>query len=47
LYLLTGLRGETVTDVSQQLLAQYGELGGLLCLDVAELALGTAASVSG
>ncbi|HLM21821.1 MAG TPA: hypothetical protein VK390_09885 [Propionibacteriaceae bacterium] len=47
LYLSTGIRGEKVTDVSQRLLVQYGGLRGLWRLDVAELALGTAASVSG
>src|SRR5215211_248274 len=39
LYLLTGIRGETVTDVSQRLLAQHGGLRGLFRLDVVELAL--------
>jgi DNA repair protein RadC len=34
----TGIRGETVTDVSQRLLAHYGGLRGLFRLDVAELA---------
>src|SRR5215212_7690365 len=38
LYLLTGLPGETVTDVSQRLLAQHGGLRGLFRLEVAELA---------
>jgi hypothetical protein len=38
LYLLTGIRGETVTDVSQRLLAHHGGLRGLFRLDVAELA---------
>jgi DNA repair protein RadC len=33
-----GIRGETVTDVSQRLLAHHGGLRGLLRLDVAELA---------
>ncbi len=37
LYLLTGIRGETVTDVSQRLLAHHGGLRGLFRLDVAEL----------
>src|SRR5215216_3067782 len=36
--LLTGIRGETVTDVSQRLLAHHGGLRGLFRLDVAELA---------
>ncbi len=34
----TGLVGETVTDVSQRLLAQHGGLRGLFQMDVAELA---------
>jgi DNA repair protein RadC len=34
----TGIRGETVTDVSQRLLAHHGGLRGLFRLDVAELA---------
>ena len=34
----TGLRGETVTDVSQRLLAHHGGLRGLFRLDMAELA---------
>jgi DNA repair protein RadC len=34
----TGIRGETVTDVSQRLLAHHGGLRGLYRLDVAELA---------
>jgi len=34
----TGLPGETVTDVSQRLLAHHGGLRGLFRLDVAELA---------
>ena len=38
LYLLTGIRGETVTDVSQRLLAHHGGLRGLFRLEVAELA---------
>jgi DNA repair protein RadC len=38
LYRLTGIRGETVTDVSQRLLAHHGGLRGLFRLDVAELA---------
>src|SRR5215203_619370 len=38
LYLSTGIRGETVTDVSQRLLADHGGLRGLFRLDVAELA---------
>ena len=33
-----GIRGETVTDVSQRLLAHHGGLRGLFRLDVAELA---------
>ena len=33
-----GLPGETVTDVSQRLLAQHGGLRGLFRLEVAELA---------
>ena len=38
LYLLTGSVGETVTDLSQRLLAHHGGLRGLFRLDVAELA---------
>jgi hypothetical protein len=38
LYQLAGIRGETVTDVSQRLLAHHGGLRGLFRLDVAELA---------
>ena len=38
LYQSTGVRGETVTDVSQQLLAHHAGLRGLLRPDVAELA---------
>ena len=34
----TGLKGETVTAVSQRLLADYGGLRGLFQMDVAELA---------
>ena len=34
----TGIVGETVTDVSQRLLAQHGGLRGLFRMDVAELA---------
>ena len=34
----TGLKGETVTVVSQRLLAQHGGLRGLFRMDVAELA---------
>ena len=34
----TGIVGETVTDVSQRLLAQHGGLRGLFQMDVAELA---------
>src|SRR5918997_2581321 len=34
----TGIRGETVTDVSQRLLAHHGGLRGIFRLDVAELA---------
>lgn len=34
----TGLVGETVTDVSQRLLAEHGGLRGLFQMDVAELA---------
>jgi DNA repair protein RadC len=45
----TGIRGETVTDVSQRLLAHHGGLRGLFRLDVVELArlrgLGDAKSV--
>jgi hypothetical protein len=37
LYLLTGIRGESVTDVSQRLLARHDGLRGLLRLDVVEL----------
>src|SRR5215212_3971401 len=33
----TGIRGETVTDVSQRLLAHYGGLRGLFRMDIAEL----------
>ena len=36
LYLLSGIRGETVADVSQRLLAHHGGLPGLFRLDVAE-----------
>ena len=36
--LYMGMRGETVTDVSQRLLAHHGGLRGLFRLDVAELA---------
>jgi DNA repair protein RadC len=32
------VRGETVTDLAQRLLAHHGELRGLFRLDVAELA---------
>jgi hypothetical protein len=32
------IRGETVTDISQRLLAQYGGLRGLFCMDNAEQA---------
>ena len=50
LYLLTGNRGETVTDFSQRLLADHGGLRGLLRLEVAELVrvkgLGDAKAVS-
>lgn len=46
LYLVTGSVKEIVTDLSQQLLAEHGRLRGLSRLDVAELALGTAASLS-
>ena len=49
LYLLTGSVGETATDLSQRLLAQYGGLRGLFRMDIAELArlrgLGDAKSV--
>jgi DNA repair protein RadC len=38
LYLSTGIVGETVTDVSQRLLAEHGGLRGLFQMDVAELA---------
>lgn len=38
LYLSTGLVGETVTDVSQRLLAEHGGLRGLFQMDVPELA---------
>jgi len=45
----TGIVGETVTDVSQRLLAEYGGLRGLFQMDVAELSrirgLGDAKSV--
>jgi DNA repair protein RadC len=45
----TGSVGETVTDLSQRLLAQYGGLRGLFRMDIAELArlrgLGDAKSV--
>lgn len=34
----TGLQGETVTDVSQRLLAQHGGLRGLFRLEISELA---------
>jgi DNA repair protein RadC len=34
----TGVRGETVTDVAQRLLAQHGGLRGLFRMDLAELA---------
>jgi hypothetical protein len=37
LYLLTGIVGETVTDLSQWLLAEHGGLRGLFQMDVAEL----------
>jgi DNA repair protein RadC len=40
LYLLTGRVGETVSELSQRLLAHHGGLRDLLRLDVAELALG-------
>src|SRR5918997_3145890 len=33
----TGMKGETVTDVSQRLLAEHGGLRGLFRLDIAEL----------
>jgi hypothetical protein len=33
-----GIRGKTVTDISQRLLAERGGLRGLFRLDVAELA---------
>jgi DNA repair protein RadC len=33
-----GIHGETVTDVSQRLLAHHGRLRGIFRLDVAELA---------
>jgi DNA repair protein RadC len=49
LYLLTGSVGETVTDLSQRLLAQHGGLRGLFRMDITELArlrgLGDAKSV--
>jgi DNA repair protein RadC len=49
LYLLTGSVGETVTDLSQRLLAQHGGLRGLFSMDITELArlrgLGDAKSV--
>ena len=38
LYLSSGIRGETVTDGSQRLLADHGGLCGLIRLDAAELA---------
>jgi DNA repair protein RadC len=38
LYLLTGTVGETVTDLSQRLLAHHGGLRGLLRWEVMELA---------
>ena len=45
----TGIRGETVTDVAQRLLAQHGGLRGLFGMDLAELSrlrgLGDAKSV--
>lgn len=45
----TGIRGETVTDLSQRLLAQYGGLRGLFRMEISELAavrgLGDAKSV--
>src|SRR4051794_12095469 len=34
----TGIKGETVTDVAQRLLAQHGGLRGLFRMDLAELA---------
>jgi DNA repair protein RadC len=37
LYLNTGMKGETVTDVAQRLLAQHGGLRGLFRLDITEL----------
>jgi DNA repair protein RadC len=38
LNLSTGIRGETVTDLSQRLLADHGGLRGLSRIDVAERA---------
>lgn len=38
LYLLTGIRGETVTGIAQRLLAHHGGPQGLLRLDGAKLA---------
>ena len=38
LYLSTGIKGETVTDVSQRLLAQHGGLRGLFCMGNPDLA---------
>jgi hypothetical protein len=35
---IMGIRGETITDVAQRLLAHHGGLRGLFRLDVAELA---------